>query len=706
MDILWLAPVGSVVSLLFALYFYLRVVKEEKGTDEMVHISDAIKLGARTYIRQQYKTVGVFFFLMFIVLILLSFANAVTIYVPFAFLTGGFFSALAGYVGMRVATKANVRTTHACTKSLNDGLNVAFSSGAVMGLCVVGFALLDLSIWYYLLMALGGGATDPASLEALTTTMLTFGMGASAMALFARVGGGIYTKAADVGADLVGKVECGIPEDDPRNPAVIADNVGDNVGDVAGLGADLFESYIGSLVAAMALGTTAFAVAGLSLEALSVPLVIAAIGAFASIIGAFFIKAKEDATQHSLLWALRRGIYVAAILIAIFSAPVIYFIMGPVYWFGIYAAVLAGLGAGIFIGIISEYFTSHKYGPTQKIAEHAKTGPATVIISGLATGMESTFSVVIVLALAIFVSYTLSGGAENPMMGLYGIGIAAVGMLSTLGITLATDAYGPVADNAGGIAEMTKQLPIVRKRTDALDALGNTTAATGKGFAIGSAALTAMALLAAYTSHISVVSGEMAVSVPMDLSLSNPIIMICLFIGGALPFFFSSMLMKSVGKAAGGIVEEVRRQFKEIKGLMEGKAEPDYARCVEISTKAAEKEMIPPAIVALASPLVIGILLGPSAVVALLAGALVTGIVMAIFMANSGGAWDNAKKFIEDGNYGGKGSDSHKASVIGDTIGDPFKDTAGPSIDILIKLMSMISIVFAGVVIMIHGIPL
>jgi len=700
MDLLWLAPVGSLLALGFAGYLTWKILKEDEGTDEMKKISAAIRKGADTYLKRQYRVIAMFLGLLFVVLLGLSFIGALNPYVPFAFLTGGFFSALAGYIGMWIATRANVRTTHAASKSLNSGLRVAFSSGAVMGLAVVGLGLLDLSIWYYLLTALV--APGPEKISIITATMLTFGMGASSVALFARVGGGIYTKAADVGADLVGKVEAGIPEDDPRNPAVIADNVGDNVGDVAGMGADLYESYVGSIVATMALGTAAFGALGLAIEALTIPLVMATVGVIASILGTFLVRAKEDASQHTLLWALRKGIFFSAILIAIASAAIVWITLGEAYM-GVYFAVLAGLLAGIIIGLSTEYFTSHKYSPTVKVAKQSHTGPATIIISGLATGMQSTLIPVVTVAAAIVAAYYLAGNGD-PAMGLYGVGISAVGMLSTLGITLATDAYGPVADNAGGIAEMSKQDPEVRRRTDALDSLGNTTAATGKGFAIGSAALTAMALIAAYQEELAHVAANMGREVSLNLSLTNPLVIVGLFIGGMLPFFFSSLTMNAVGRAAGGIVKEVRRQFKEITGLMEGEAEPDYASCVAISTKAAQKEMILPAAVAIVTPLAVGILLGPSAVIALLAGALVTGFVMAVFMANAGGAWDNAKKYIEEGNLEGKGSSNHKAAVVGDTVGDPFKDTSGPSLNILIKLMSMVSIVFVGLVILIHGV--
>jgi len=704
MDLLWLAPVGSIMALLFAGFLAWRILREDEGTPEMKKISRAIRIGAKAYLSMQYRTIAYFFVGMFVLLLILSFYNVVNPFIPFAFLTGGFFSALSGYIGMSMATRANARTANAAKRSLNSGLRIAFSSGAVMGLCVVGLGLLDLSIWYYFLNSFL--APTPDKLTIITTTMLTFGMGASSVALFARVGGGIYTKAADVGADLVGKVEAGIPEDDPRNPAVIADNVGDNVGDVAGMGADLYESYVGSIVATMALGAAAFSSAGLAVESITIPLVMATVGVIASIFGTFLVKAGEDANQGTLLWALRRGIFTSAILIAVISPFIVGNTLGWAY-IGVYYAVLAGLISGIIIGLATEYYTSHKYAPTRHISAQSQTGPATVIIAGIATGMKSTLVPVIAVSAAIWASYYLAGSGPNGFsaaMGLYGVGISAVGMLATLGITLATDAYGPVADNAGGIAEMSHQKPEVRKRTDALDALGNTTAATGKGFAIGSAALTALALIAAYQQEIAVVALTMHKTVVLNLSVTNPPVLIGLFIGGMLPFLFCSMTMHAVGRAAGGIVKEVRRQFKEIKGLMEGKAEPDYAKCVSIATKAAQKEMIMPALMAIASPLIIGIALGPSAVVGLLAGALVTGFVVAVFMANAGGAWDNAKKHVEEGNFGGKGSDCHKAAVVGDTVGDPFKDTSGPSLNILIKLMSMVSIVFVGVTILIHGV--
>ncbi|MFA5084777.1 MAG: sodium-translocating pyrophosphatase [Candidatus Omnitrophota bacterium] len=694
-DLLSLAPIGSVLALAFAAYLAIKVLKQDEGTAEMRSVAEAVREGAGAYLKRQYSGVAIFFGVMFIVLLFLASKKYLSYFVPFAFLTGGFFSGLSGYIGMSIATRASARTTNAAKKSLNSALSVAFSSGAVMGLVVVGLGLLDLSIWYYLLNWYYSCHAVPAGMDKLgiiTSTMLCFGMGASSQALFARVGGGIFTKAADVGADLVGKVEAGIPEDDPRNPAVIADNVGDNVGDVAGMGADLYESYVGSIVATMALGVAAFGALGMSLQSITIPMVMAAVGVVASVIGTFFVRTEEKAEQGALLAALRRGVYSSSIIVAIASFFVVKLSLGMQY-IGVYYSVIAGLLAGVAIGFFTEFFTSSKYGPTRNIADASLTGPATVIISGISVGMLSTALPVIVVCMAIIASYYLSGGATNPGMGLYGVGISAVGMLSTLGMTLATDAYGPVADNAGGNAQMTDQVKEVRERTDALDALGNTTAATGKGFAIGSAALTALALIAAYRDQIVILGGE------MNLSLMNPQVLIGLFIGGMLPFAFCALTMSAVGRAAGSIVVEVRRQFKEIAGLMQGKAKADYARCVSIVTKAAQKEMILPAMLAIAAPIVLGILCGINSVAGMLVGATVTGFVLAIMMANSGGAWDNAKKYIEEGHHGGKGSMSHKAVVVGDTVGDPFKDTSGPSLNILIKLMSMVSIVFAAFII-------
>ncbi len=694
-DLLILAPFGSILALLFAVYLAAKILRKSEGTEDMVRIADAVREGAHAYLRRQYAGVAIFFGVMFIVLMVLALNGHLPIFVTFAFLTGGFFSGLSGYIGMTIATKSSARTTNAAKNSLNSALQIAFSSGAVMGLVVVGLGLLDLSVWYYLLNWYYSSHHIPHGMDkisAITSTMLCFGMGASSQALFARVGGGIFTKAADVGADLVGKVEAGIPEDDPRNPAVIADNVGDNVGDVAGMGADLYESYVGSIVATMALGVAAFGKLGLSLKSITIPMVMAAVGVVSSIIGTFFVRTQEKAEQGALLTALRRGVISSSIIVAIVSFFVVEYNLGLNY-IGVYYAVLSGLTAGVLIGFSTEFFTSSKYKPTKSIAEASLTGPATVIISGIAVGMLSTSLPVIVVAIAILASYYLSGGAGDPNMGLYGVAISAVGMLSTLGITLATDAYGPVADNAGGNAEMTHQPKEVRHRTDALDALGNTTAATGKGFAIGSAALTALALIAAYRDQVYILGGK------INLSLMNPKTLIGLFIGGMLPFVFCSMTMKAVGRAAGAIVVEVRRQFKEIVGIMDGKAKPDYARCVKIVTAAAQKEMILPSLMAIIAPILMGILAGIDSVSGMLTGATVSGFVLAIMMANSGGAWDNAKKYIEEGNFGGKGSAPHKAGIVGDTVGDPFKDTSGPSLNILIKLMSMVSIVFASFII-------
>ncbi|MFA5362264.1 MAG: sodium-translocating pyrophosphatase [Candidatus Omnitrophota bacterium] len=688
-DLLILAPLGSILALSFAAYLYFSIMKCDEGTDKMKEIAQAVRIGAQAYLKRQYMGVTLFFVAMFALLLVLAFKNFLVIFVPFAFISGGFFSGLSGFIGMTTATKSSNRTAAAAMKSLNSGLRVAFSSGAVMGLTVVGLGLLDLSIWYYFLDWYYSGHALPLGTDkitAITSTMLCFGMGASSQALFARVGGGIFTKAADVGADLVGKVEAGIPEDDPRNPAVIADNVGDNVGDVAGMGADLYESYVGSIVATSALGVAA----GLGLAGVTVPMVMAAVGVIASVLGTFFVKSGEQASQRVLLAALRKGVFVSSFIVAVISYFLVWKILGMEH-IGVYFAVLAGLVAGVIIGLVTEYYTSSGFKPTKSIAEASVTGPATVIIAGMAAGMMSTALPVIIVGAAILASFFMAGGAANYNLGLYGIAISAVGMLSTLGITLATDAYGPVADNAGGNAEMSHLPPEVRKRTDALDSLGNTTAATGKGFAIGSAALTALALIAAYRDQILLITKKELV-----LSLMNPNVIVGLFIGGMLPFFFCSLTMRAVGRAAGKIVVEVRRQFKEIIGLMEGKVKPDYARCVTIATAAAQKEMIAPALTAIIAPLAVGLLIGIEAEAGLLVGATVTGFVLAIMMANSGGAWDNAKKYVEEGNFGGKGSPSHKATVVGDTVGDPFKDTSGPSLNILIKLMSMVSIVFAS----------
>jgi K(+)-stimulated pyrophosphate-energized sodium pump len=703
----YLVPLGSLIALFYALYLFMFVSKQEPGTEKMQEISAAVREGAMAYLKRQYKGVGIFFVVMFVVLTVISFMGYLPKVVPYAFITGGFFSALAGFFGMITATKSNARTAWAASKSLNSGLQVAFKSGAVMGLVVVGLGLLDLSIWFLILKyGLKMGISD------ITATMLNFGMGASSMALFARVGGGIFTKAADVGADLVGKVEAGIPEDDPRNPAVIADNVGDNVGDVAGMGADLYESYVGSIVATSALAVAAFHDKGamMQLRGVMIPMIMAVVGVVASIIGTWFVRSQEKADQKILLAALRKGVFVSSIIIAIITYPLITNVLGGEY-VGVYAAVLAGLIGGVLIGIITEYYTSATYKPTQQVADTATTGPATVIISGLSVGMLSTFLPVLVVTIAILVSYYAAGRGHFEM-GLYGIAISAVGMLSTLGITLATDAYGPVADNAGGIAEMSGLGKEVRERTDALDSLGNTTAATGKGFAIGSAALTALALIASFTEKVQFESLNKIKEITANggtvpqwlheasklnnfLDITDPKVLVGLLIGAMLPFLFCSMTMQAVGRAAQSIVVEVRRQFREIKGLMEGKAKADYANCVDICTRSAQKEMVLPAISAIVAPVIVGLLVGVKGVAGLLAGSTATGFVLAVMMANAGGSWDNAKKYIEEGNLGGKGSDAHKAAVVGDTVGDPFKDTSGPSLNILIKLTSMVSVVFA-----------
>ncbi|MBC7081724.1 MAG: sodium-translocating pyrophosphatase [Thermoplasmatales archaeon] len=690
MDSTLFVPIGSALALAFAGYLTIRVLKEDEGTEEMKKISMAIRKGAKAFLKRQYKTISLFFAVMVVIIAILSLSGLLTPFVPFAFLTGGFFSALCGYIGMTIATKSNARTANGAKKSLDAGLKIAFRSGAVMGLVVVGFALLDLSVWFYFLKWYYGmqGLGSEETIKNITSTMITFGLGASSVALFARVGGGIYTKAADVGADLVGKVEAGIPEDDPRNPAVIADWVGDNVGDVAGMGADLYESYAGSIIATMALATAAFYGKGLALQAVTIPMIIAVLGVICSIFGIFLVRSKGEASYAVLLKSLRKGIITSAILIAILSFFAIHFILGKEY-IGIYFAVLSGLIAGVIIGLNTEYFTSANYKPTKEIASSSNTGSATVILSGMATGMLSTFLPAIVVAIATISSYFLSWKGE-PAIGIYGVGLSAVGMLSTLGITLASDAYGPIADNAGGIAEFTHQKPEVRKRTDALDALGNTTAATGKGFAIGSAALTALALIAAYSDRVSEIKGG------FELNLLNPKIIAGMLIGTMLPFLFCSLTLNAVGRAAGKIVEEVRAQFKKI---FSENAEPDYGKCVDITTKAAQKEMILPALLAIIAPIVVGLFLGAEALAGLLLSSLLSGFMLAIFMANTGGAWDNAKKYIEDGAFGGKGSSQHKAAVIGDTVGDPLKDTSGPSLNILIKLMSMVAIVFAAFII-------
>ncbi len=678
---------GALLALMFAALTARKVMGFSEGNDKMKKISQSIRQGANAYLKRQYMVVLVFFGVMFAILSVMAVFDLLTPFVPFAFITGGFFSALSGFIGMKIATLANARTANACQEGLNRGLRVAFSAGSVMGFTVVGLGLLDISIWFFLLKFI-----FKLSEADITGAMLTFGMGASSMALFARVGGGIFTKAADVGADLVGKVEAGIPEDDPRNPAVIADNVGDNVGDVAGMGADLYESYVGSIISACALGVTALG----GIRAMALPLLIAAIGVLCSIIGTFFVRTKEGASQKQLLGALSRGTNLSAILIAVTALPLVYYVLGREHW-TVYFAILAGLVSGVLIGQATEHYTSDSYRPTRHLAETSETGTATIIINGLSVGMLSTLVPIIVVAVCVLVSYYVSGGAKSPAMGLYGIALAAVGMLSTLGITLATDAYGPVADNAGGIAEMAGLDKSVRERTDALDSLGNTTAATGKGFAIGSAALTALALMVSYIDKVKTIEG--GIEKIADLSITNPQVLIGLFVGACLPFVFAALTMNSVGRAAQSVVIEVRRQFKEIAGLMDGNADADYASCVDLCTKSSLREMVLPTVVAVAVPIIVGMVLGCPGVVGMLAGATASGFLMAVFMSNSGGAWDNAKKYIEGGVYGGKGSMNHKAAVVGDTVGDPFKDTSGPAINILIKLLSMVSIVFAAIVV-------
>ena len=678
---------GAILALLFAFVTSRRVMKFSEGTDLMKKISLSIRKGANAFLKRQYKIVLIFFGAMFVVLGVMALLGLLTPFVPFAFLSGGFFSAFSGFIGMKIATLSNARTANACREGLNKGLRVAFSAGSVMGFTVVGLGLFDISVWFILLKFV-----FKLSATEISGAMLTFGMGASAMALFARVGGGIFTKAADVGADLVGKVEAGIPEDDPRNPAVIADNVGDNVGDVAGMGADLYESYVGSIISACALGVSAFN----SIKAMALPMLLAAVGVICSIFGTFLVRTKEGASQKQLLRALSRGTNFSAIVIAVASFPLVYFVLGKENW-TVYFAILAGLIAGVLIGQATEYFTSDSYKPTKKLASTSETGTATIIIGGLSVGMLSTLIPIIIVAICILVAYFVSGGATSASHGLYGIALAAVGMLSTLGITLATDAYGPVADNAGGIAQMAGLEETVRERTDALDSLGNTTAATGKGFAIGSAALTALALMASYIDKVKSIEGG-ALKLE-NLSITNPTVLVGLFIGACLPFVFAALTMNSVGRAAQSVVKEVRRQFREITGLMDGKADPDYATCVDLCTKASLREMVLPTVVAVVVPVIVGLALGCAGVVGMLAGATASGFLMAVFMSNSGGAWDNAKKYIESGVHGGKGSDCHKAAVVGDTVGDPFKDTAGPSINILIKLLSMVSIVFAAIVV-------
>ncbi len=683
----FLVLAAAAAALVFAGYKFFSVKKLPEGTKEMASISAKIRSGAMAYLKRQYKTVGIFFAVMVVILAILSAMGFLTVFVPFAFLTGGFFSGLSGFVGMKIATYANSRTANGARQGLNKGLKIAFSSGTVMGMTVVGLGLLDISFWFILLKFVFKLPVDE-----IMAAMLTFGMGASSMALFARVGGGIFTKAADVGADLVGKVEAGIPEDDPRNPACIADNVGDNVGDVAGMGADLYESYVGSVISCGALAVAA----GLGERGVILPMLIAAIGIIASIISTFFVSTKEGANQKMLLASLRKGTYTASAISAVTSFVLIKLLMPDKL--GMFGAVLSGLLAGVLIGFFTEYYTSDSYKPTQKLSKSSETGAATIIIDGIALGMRSTAIPVIIVGVSIIISYFFAGGAGSFELGLYGVGLSAVGMLSTLGITLATDAYGPVADNAGGIAEMSGLEPGVRERTDALDSLGNTTAATGKGFAIGSAALTALALIVSYTDKVNGIDPT-----KLNLEITNPATLIGLFVGAMLPFLFSAMTMQAVGRAAQKIVVEVRRQFREIKGLLEGKADADYATCVDICTKSSLKEMIAPAALGVFSPIIVGLVLGCNGVVGMLAGALVSGFVLAVMMANSGGAWDNAKKYIEAGHSGGKGSENHKAAVVGDTVGDPFKDTSGPSVNILIKLLSMVSIVFATIVVTYGG---
>ena len=689
---------GSISALLFAVFMARRALSFSEGNDKMKKIASFIRDGANAYLRRQYSVVVVFFAFMFVVLCVMASMKLLTWFVPFAFVTGGFFSGLSGFVGMKIATASNARTANACQTSLNSGLKVAFSAGTVMGFTVVGLGLLDITGWYLLLRYV-----FRLPLDQITAAMLTFGMGASSMALFARVGGGIFTKAADVGADLVGKVEAGIPEDDPRNPAAIADNVGDNVGDVAGMGADLYESYVGSLISSCSLGVIAFnrisAVEGI--RAFAVPLLIAAIGVLASIVGSLMVRTGESTDQITLLKALRRGTNTSALIIAVAAFPVVWFMLGSDRM-GLYVAILAGLLSGVLIGRCTEYYTSDTYKPTQHLAATSETGTATLIIDGLSLGMRSTLMPVLIVSACILLSYFLSGigltdGTRNAM-GLYGIALAAVGMLSTLGITLATDAYGPVADNAGGIAQMAGLDPVVRERTDALDSLGNTTAATGKGFAIGSAALTALALIASYVEKIKSIAPTMT----MDMSVMNPVVLVGIFTGACLAFIFAAITMGSIGKAAHSVVLEVRRQFREIKGIMDGTEDADYTRCVDLCTKASLKEMVLPTVIAVIAPVAGGLLLGPAGVVGMLCGATASGFLLAVFMSNSGGSWDNAKKYIEADHFGGRGSENDKAAIVGDTIGDPFKDTSGPSINILIKLLSMVSIVFATLVVQYH----
>ena len=721
-NLFWLIPAASLLALCFAWFFYAQMKKTSEGTERMAYIAAAVRKGAMSYLKQQYKVVSIVFVGLAVLFAIMAYGfDLQNAWVPVAFLTGGFFSGLAGFLGMKTATAASARTANAARTSLNGGLRIAFRSGAVMGLVVVGLGLLDISFWYLLLDAfVPEGATETAKLCVITTTMLTFGMGASTQALFARVGGGIYTKAADVGADLVGKVEADIPEDDPRNPATIADNVGDNVGDVAGMGADLYESYCGSILATAALGAAAYVGsgdAGLQYKAVIAPMLIAAVGIVLSLVGIFSVRTHEGAKMKDLLRALSFGTNLSSALIVVASFGVLY-LLGLENWWQIGCTVAVGLLVGIVIGQATEYYTSQSYKPTQRISESGQTGSATVIISGLGLGMLSTAVPVLAVVAGIIISYLLASGGDlaNISMGLYGIGTAAVGMLSTLGITLATDAYGPIADNAGGNAEMSGLGAEVRKRTDALDSLGNTTAATGKGFAIGSAALTGLALLASYVEEVRIGLerlGQTTLELPnktialadasfadfmvyYDVTLMNPKVLSGMFVGAMMAFLFCGLTMNAVGRAAGKMVDEVRRQFREIKGILQGKAEPDYGRCVMISTRAAQHEMVVPSLIAIAVPILTGVVFGVAGVLGLLIGSLSAGFVLAVFMANAGGAWDNAKKFVEEGNFGGKGSATHKATIVGDTVGDPFKDTSGPSLNILIKLMSMVSIVMAG----------
>ena len=719
----WLVPASSVLALVFAWYFHRQMMQESEGTPQMMKIAAAVRKGAMSYLKQQYKIVGIVFVCLAIMFAIMAYGFHVqNAWVPVAFLTGGFFSGLSGYLGMKTATYASARTAHAARKSLNSGLRIAFRSGAVMGLVVVGLGLLDISFWYLLLNAVipADAITPTQKLCVITTTMLTFGMGASTQALFARVGGGIYTKAADVGADLVGKVEAGIPEDDPRTPATIADNVGDNVGDVAGMGADLYESYCGSILATAALGAAAFLHSGdtvMQFKAVIAPMLIAAVGILLSLIGIFAVRTKEDAKMKDLLNALSLGTNLSSVLI-VAATFLILWLLGIDNWQWISCSVVVGLLVGIIIGRSTEYYTSQSYKPTKRLSESGKTGPATVIISGIGLGMLSTAIPVLAVVVGIIASYLFASGFDfgNVAMGLYGIGIASVGMLSTLGITLATDAYGPIADNAGGNAEMSRLGEEVRRRTDALDSLGNTTAATGKGFAIGSAALTGLSLLASYIEEIRIGLDRLGTTVLQigseqiklqdasffdfmryyDVTLMNPRVLSGMFIGSMMAFLFCGLTMNAVGRAAARMVAEVRRQFREIKGILEGRTEPDYERCVAISTKGAQREMVLPSLLAIIAPVGTGLIFGISGVMGLLIGGLSTGFVLAIFMANAGGAWDNAKKYVEEGNFGGKGSEVHKATVVGDTVGDPFKDTSGPSLNILVKLMSMVAIVMAG----------